>query len=546
MKRAAIVFLAVVVLALLLRIAGMTFESLWLDEGYQSMIDAYGQRLPDFFSVPDKGFVFHFENLRSTDDLLRNFRSVDPLCPPLYFLTLNRWISVFGASDIALRMLSVVISMGCLSAVYWFAYVLFGWRAALCASLVQAISPFDIYYAREVRMYSLVTLTGTLSCGFLMMLLFKPPRGWRRLLMWLAYSASVWAMINSHYTGLFVFAFQIVVALAIAIFSGRFKLTGEYVAACIVTAILWIPWFGLFRQAAALRTASFYVARAPSWWWPIFALVVRIPANWVIFLTAKQVVAWAIPAFVTSTVLLVVAVAATIGPGKINRAVAGWSRKAKRHVQPIFAGSVSSGREACAPGAAEERGARNSLFFLWGWAILPSVGLWLIDVVENHRVIEISRYSIGTAPAIYMLVGIGISVLNWRNNGVRLLVVAHVLFSMVQNVSCATWFYQKEPWHKMARLVEEVVPRDEVVLISQFYNITCLDRYLKVPYRQVGITPALGQAHLDGVLSKLDRFTLITAQEGESLTKMIPSKYQVVKRVNMEHALHLRMYEWRK
>jgi uncharacterized membrane protein len=529
-KKAVGIFCAVVLLALVLRTVGITFESLWLDEAYQSMVDAYGRPFPNFFSLPAQPFIFHFSNPGNVHDVLQNFRSVDPLCPPLYQLMLNGWIHLFGGADLSVRLLSVVIDIACLSAVYWFSFYFFGVRAALFAGLIQSISGYDIYYSQEVRMYSLVALTATLSCGTLIALLFKGLRGGIRLLAWTVYCLSVWALINAHYTGLFVFATQIFVVGVVAIGLRSWRLIFEMVLACLAIGALWAPWFDLFRQAAAIRGEAFYVARKPSWWWPIFALFFRIPANWVLYLSAKQVVMWAVPVFITASILLL---NASIGVLCFGMRSLSLPIKAPLLVpsQTLFSGAKLS------------RQGRNAWLFLWAWAVLPAVGLWILDVKENHRVIEISRYAFFTAPAIFMLAGVGLSLLNWRNKLIWALLAAHIFFSLVQDIACTTYFYQREPWRKMAQELMRTVPPDEPVLISQYYDIACLDRYLTIPYKQVAISPAMGKEHLQQVLAPVKRFALITAQDGESIVTMIDPSYKLTRRVDMEHGLHLREYE---
>jgi hypothetical protein len=165
-------------------------------------------------------------------------------------------------------------------------------------------------------------------------------------------------------------------------------------------------------------------------------------------------------------------------------------------------------------------------------------------VVENHRVVEISRYVIATAPAVFLLSGVGMAALNLRNKFVWLLIACQLVFAMTNNWCHATMVHEREPWRQMAQELERTVPLDQLVLISQYYDIACLDRYLNVPYRQIGVSPAMGKSHLETVLTGVKRFALITAQEGEFVTAMIPSTYheQKEKRIDLEHGLHLRQY----
>jgi len=78
--------------------------------------------------------------------------------PPLYYLLLHGWTSVFGTSDEAVRLLSGALAVLTLP-VAWVAGRRFGGRAtAIAAVVLLATNPFAIRYATETRMYALVIL----------------------------------------------------------------------------------------------------------------------------------------------------------------------------------------------------------------------------------------------------------------------------------------------------------------------------------------------------------------------------------------------------
>jgi uncharacterized membrane protein len=507
-------FLVVVVAALSWRCVGLTFDSLWLDEGYQTIVDSYGQRLPDFFAVPAQGFIFSPQALQpaSPAQVLQHFREVDPLTPPLYQLLLNRWIAAFGGSDAALRGLSILFSTAATAALFLTARALFGWRSALWAGLLQAFSPFDVYYGQEVRMYSLEELAATLSCGALLVYLWRPLRLPARLALLLLHAVAVWALINSHYTGLFLFAFEIGLGVCVALARRSGVTLLELLGAWALAFLLWVPWLPMFLQAASLRTASFYVARRPSLLWPFTALILRIPANWIVFLSGKQVVTPALPIYGTSFLLLVLGLRQLIA------------------------------RPPISVPASEHRRRRLALLSVLAWAVVPALLLWLIDVVENHRVVEISRYLMPTEPAIFLLAGAGIAALGRRSRWLWALVACHFVFCVVNNIGHATVVHQREPWRDMAHLVESTVPAGELVLVSQYYDILCLDRYLSVPLRQVGVSSNTTAAQLTKMLKGSDRFSLVTAQEGDRILKQIPGEFMLVISTDLGHSLHFLRY----
>lgn len=83
--------------------------------------------------------------------------------PPLYYALLHGWMRLFGESEIAVRSLSVVASVLLVAVIYRLGTRLFGAQMGLLAAFIAAVSPFQIYYAQEARMYALLALLGALT-----------------------------------------------------------------------------------------------------------------------------------------------------------------------------------------------------------------------------------------------------------------------------------------------------------------------------------------------------------------------------------------------
>lgn len=84
--------------------------------------------------------------------------------PPLYYVLLHFWMLVFGQSNSAVRSLSGVLSVATIP-ITWVAARRFAGRpVAWMVVVLVASSPFAVYYATEVRMYSLVMFLT--ACGF--------------------------------------------------------------------------------------------------------------------------------------------------------------------------------------------------------------------------------------------------------------------------------------------------------------------------------------------------------------------------------------------
>jgi len=87
--------------------------------------------------------------------------------PPLYYIFLHFWMQIFGRSEVALRSLSVVFFILFLVATYKFARTVFKTHYnAKITTLLMALNPMLLYFAFELRMYSLLVLLVTSSMYF--------------------------------------------------------------------------------------------------------------------------------------------------------------------------------------------------------------------------------------------------------------------------------------------------------------------------------------------------------------------------------------------
>lgn len=501
-----ICLLLILVLAGMLRFSGLTYESLWLDEGYQSLVGAIGKGakgLPNLTELSASPILFSFGQPSTINELLQNFRQVDPLCPPLYPVLLNRWLCAFGDSDFAIRSLSALISLATIFLSFFFFRRLLGTKTALCIALVQAISPYDIYYGQEARMYSLVMFFAALSSLSLLTWLKgrqeKLLSGGKEICLLLFYALGAAGLANSHYTGLFIIVAQALIFLLFLFRSKDFATIPMIFAAGALAALISLPWLHFFQEASALRKQSFYVSRQASWQWPFYALFVRIPVNFEVFLSGPRVGAYAIPVYIASASLLIASSLKQLSKDKII------------------------------------------LLSLWIWALAPALSLWVMDIAENHKVVEIARYTTGSAPAIYALAGIGFYRLLKLGKAWRILPVAYCLFALA-NYYYLHSHHQKEPWREMAQVVEEKVDTTTLLLVSQYYDLPCLNRYLKLPRIQVGISPSMGAEHLQKLVDNKTEFALVTAQEGDRIMAMVPGEFKAVEAKDLGHALHFRIY----
>jgi 4-amino-4-deoxy-L-arabinose transferase-like glycosyltransferase len=124
-------FWAVLLGALLLRLPHIN-DSLWFDEIWRTRVALAGDSL--WF------VLFHSTH------------------PPLFALILWGWINVFGDSEIAVRVPSLLCGLAALAVTYGLARSWFGPRVALLVGLLVALSPAHIWYSRENKNNMLLVL----------------------------------------------------------------------------------------------------------------------------------------------------------------------------------------------------------------------------------------------------------------------------------------------------------------------------------------------------------------------------------------------------
>jgi 4-amino-4-deoxy-L-arabinose transferase-like glycosyltransferase len=215
----AALLIALILLALGLRLYRLDNQSLWYDEG---------------FSVYLAGMDIDQITARTAADIQ----------PPLYYYLLHGWIQLFGDTEWALRALSVLFGVFTVPLIYALAQLLFRSRlAGLLAALLVAVSPLHVWYGQEVRMYTMLTFFCLLSSYFLL-LAIRAKGGWAVPVLWAAYTAANVAALYTHYFALFVLAVQAVYVLAVLVVQ-RFRplrlLLGS-LASAIATLLLYLPW----------------------------------------------------------------------------------------------------------------------------------------------------------------------------------------------------------------------------------------------------------------------------------------------------------------
>ena len=141
--------------------------------------------------------------------------------PPLYYYLLWLWVRLVGTSEFALRFPSVAFAWLTLPLLWRLGRRLFGGTAGWLVLVFGILSPLQVYYAQEARMYTLLTLLGLASSYLMYRILGRlspesprrgnlaaPCYGRRFHVVVIAYVLTTAAALYTHYFAFFLLAAQ--------------------------------------------------------------------------------------------------------------------------------------------------------------------------------------------------------------------------------------------------------------------------------------------------------------------------------------------------
>lgn len=88
--------------------------------------------------------------------------------PPLYYYLLHFWMQAAGTSEFSAAFLSLVFGILLIAACYRLGTELYDTRVGLLTAFLVAVSPFNLWYSQEIRMYTLGAFLGLVSLYCLM------------------------------------------------------------------------------------------------------------------------------------------------------------------------------------------------------------------------------------------------------------------------------------------------------------------------------------------------------------------------------------------
>jgi uncharacterized membrane protein len=172
-----------------------------------------------------------------------------------YFTLLGLWMSIFGNSLVAVRLLSILAGMVSVYLVYLIALeALSEPKTAYLSMLFMGLAPFQVHYSQEIRMYSLLAM-------WLLLATYSYQRGsktgdWR---WWLLFSVSAALAQYTHNLA----AFYLIPLALLPILQKDWRTVRAVVLAGLGAVVLYLPWL-IQLPAQFSRVQSAYWVERPS------------------------------------------------------------------------------------------------------------------------------------------------------------------------------------------------------------------------------------------------------------------------------------------
>ncbi len=378
---------------------------------------------------------------------------------PLYLLILRGWIALTGTSVYAMRYLSTLWSMISLTLLYKLGARRLGHPAAYYALGLAVCSPYFIWYAQEVKMYTWVPMLALLALYALDRASTRPRWYW-----WVTVLGAVSLGMYSH----ILFALAIPVACVWCLLHPN-RSPHVWRGAGAVLGLLTLPYLPLVNWIFPMLKTALLEGNANTGY-PSYNL--------------RQAFKILLDAW--------------------SSGVVGWKHQSAALVFGLLAvwGSLS---------LVHKQRKLGLLASLWIWLSLPPLSVWLISL---RRPMFTDRYFIWCMPAFYLLVSQGLAALKRLHPGVPLLCLSALLTLNSGNIYRQITTPIKPEFPKAAAYLERHRGASDCLLFQIPYNHIVLDYYYTPPllpwneapytnWRKADGSYLKGEAYVDAEMQRL-------------------------------------------
>jgi uncharacterized membrane protein len=436
--------------AALLRFFRLGHQSLWFDE------------------------VFSLTVVQGSLHDLLTLSLKDAVHPPLYYFVLYP-LTHLSTSEVVVRLPSALFGIAAVPTIYELGKRCVNARVGLVAALITLFSPFQIYYAQEARMYSMLVALTALSLLAFYQACETGQRKW-----WMAFVLSTLAGLYTHYLMAAVVVAECLYLLRSAprFLSGHKRLIANHVeqlrapqrfwhgvAAFACIAVLYSPWlYGLLRHGQSLsernRFGSVHEANLATFGTFLDFTVGYFQGLWLLS-------RWRAGADVAFTLLTIGLIAAVV----------------------IFIVGMAH--------VLRVRFARGLL--LLAFAVPIAAGYLLACKTYYHQ----TRYFMMAYPAFAVLFATGLVRLYEQRRW--FCVPAATLLVIINLVSLGNYYYaypyQRDDWHGVTQYLKRHARTDDVLVFNAPYEDVPFRLYYRQPFRSIGLPrPEMTPADIEQIL----------------------------------------------
>lgn len=362
--------------------------------------------------------------LQPWGEMLRNFTRAG-WNGPLYSPLLRMWIALTGDSAFAMRYFSLLWGVIGVALLYVLVKRLIDDGAALWSALLLALSPYMVWYAQEVKMYTWVPMLTLLALYALDRACARPSRCW-------------WATV--------------LIATTLAFYSHLLA------ALLIPVEVLWF-WLHPRRQRQAWRGGAITLALLTLPYLPMLRWIAPL------LLAARET---GYPAYSLGKMLMALFNGWTVGVAQ------GFSSGRFPIYVALFLGLMV----VVGMGALAFRKRFAALARLWLWMLVPLLLLWLVSL---RGPIFTDRYLIWAAPAFYALAGTGMATIHAFRRWSIVLLLLHALVLNGVGLYRQATIPIKPQFQAATHYIETRRAPDELVLFQIPYNHHVALYYAEAP-----------------------------------------------------------------
>lgn len=377
-------------LAFLVRIIALDTQGLWRDEvdQWRFALQPWGEMLRNFTRAGWNG--------------------------PLYSPLMRVWIALTGDSAFAMRYFSLLWGVLSVALLYMLAKRLVDERSAVWGALLMALSPYMVWYAQEIKMYTWVPMLVLLALYALDRACVRP--GWR---WWVTVLVATSLAFYSHLLAALLIPVEV---LWFWLHPRRWE--GAWGGGAITLALLTLPYLPMLGWVAPLLLAERETG------YPAYSLgqmTTTLFGGWTLGVS-QSLSGGPLPFYVA----LFLGIMALVGMAAL-----------------VFRKRLSA------------------LTHLWLLLFVPLLLLWLVSL---RGPIFTDRYLIWVAPAFYILAGTGLATVHSFRRWSIVILLLHVLFLNGVGLYRQATIPIKPQFQAATRYIEAARAPDELLLFQIPYN----------------------------------------------------------------------------